>query len=198
MRISQLLFSLSIAAASVAAPRIAHAAEDEPRSIIKYGVNGFWTGAQIGLACGYLATGPHFESREWRKLVFGTGIGALAGTGIGLTLGVIDVGAPAPGTGWLALRDTGYGIGLGVLVGTATGALYLADSGHAKDLLNGAAIGTLVGAGAGALFGIIQGVSLHRERPAPVAADHSPVSLRFSVTTSPDSAALLPALGGTF
>jgi len=201
MRISYFISSFSIAAAvCIGLPALAQAAEDEPPSIIKYGVNGFWTGAQIGLATGYIATGREYESREWRKLVFGMGIGALAGTGVGLTLGVVDVGGPAPGSGWLVLRDTGYGIGLGALVGTATGALFLIDSGRPKNLLTGAAIGSLIGAAAGAVFGVIEGASIHREPAVPTGPPvaHSPVTLRFGVTTSPDAAAFMPALGGTF
>jgi hypothetical protein len=197
MKISQFFSVLSIAGACLAAPSLAHAAEDEPPSVIKYGVNGFWTGAQIGLATGYLATGHEYESREWRKLVFGAGVGALAGTGIGITLGIVDMGAAPPGTGWLVLRDTGYGIGLGVLVGTATGALFLLDGGRAKNLVTGAAVGTLIGAGAGAVLGVIQGASLHRERPVPATAS-SRVTLHFGVTSSPDSAAWLPTLSGSF
>jgi hypothetical protein len=197
MRISHFFCFLSISAAGVAAPALAHASEEEPPSIINYGVSGFWTGAQIGLASGYLATGRDYESREWRKLVFGAGVGALAGTGFGLTLGIVDAGSAAPGTGWLALRDTGYGVGLGALAGTATGALFLINSGEPKNLVTGAAIGSLIGAGVGAAVGIIQGASRHRERPVP-ASPSEQVTLRFTVTSSPDTATLMPAIDGSF
>lgn len=197
MRISQFFCFVSITAACMAAPALAHAGEEEPPSIINYGVSGFWTGAQVGLASGYLATGHDYESREWRKLVFGAGVGALAGTGLGLTLGIVDAGGPTPGTGWLALRDTGYGIGLGALAGTATGALFLINSGNPKNLVTGAAVGSLIGAGVGAAVGIIQGASMHRERPVPPSANEQ-VTLRFTVTSTPDSAMLMPAVHGTF
>jgi hypothetical protein len=197
MKISLFLSSLSIAVACVAAPSLAHAAEDEQPSVIKYGTDGFMTGAQIGLASGYLATGREYESREWRKLVFGTGLGAIAGTGIGLTLGLLDVGGPAPGAGWLALRDTGYGIGLGVLVGTATGALFLINSGRPKNLLTGAALGGLIGAATGAVVGVIEGAHLQRQ-PAEPRSARAPVTFHFDVTSSPDTAALMPAVAGTF
>jgi hypothetical protein len=196
MKISHFLSMFSIAGACVAAPSLAHAAEDEPPSIMKYGVNGFWTGAQIGLATGYLATGREYESREWRTLVFGAGLGGIAGTTIGITLGIVDTGEPAPGTGWLVLRDTGYGIGLGVLVGTATGALFLLEGGRAKNLVTGAAVGSLAGAAAGAIVGVIQGQSLEREPALP--PTNAALTLRFGVTSSPDSAALMPALSGSF
>lgn len=197
MRISHFFCLVSISLAGVAAPALAHAAEQEPPSIINYGVSGFWTGAQVGVASGYLATGRDYESREWRKLVFGAGLGALAGSGVGLTLGIVDAGGPAPGTGWLALRDTGYGVGLGALAGTATGALFLINSGDPKNLVTGAAIGSLIGAGVGAAVGIIQGASMQRERPVPPNANEQ-VTFRFTVTSSPDSATLMPAIDGSF
>ena len=61
----------------------------------------------------------------------------------------------------------------------------------------GAAIGSLIGAGVGAAVGIIQGASMHRERPVPPNASEQ-VTLRFTVTSSPDSAMLMPALNGSF
>ena len=197
MRISHFFCLVSISLAGVAAPALAHAAEQEPPSIINYGVSGFWTGAQVGVASGYLATGRDYESREWRKLVFGAGLGALAGSGVGLTLGIVDAVGPAPGTGWLALRDTGYGVGLGALAGTATGALFLLNSGDPKNLVTGAAIGSLIGAGVGAAVGVIQGASMHRERPVPPHANEQ-VTLRFTVTSTPDSAMLMPVIHGSF
>ena len=54
----------------------ASAAQDSPPSIFTYGSDGLWMGAQVGLAAGYLATGDDYESDEWRKLVFGAGVGA--------------------------------------------------------------------------------------------------------------------------
>jgi len=199
MKISHFFCMLSIAGACIATSSRAHAAEDGPPSLFTYGVNGFWTGAQIGLATGYLATGREYESREWRTLVFGAGLGGIIGTGVGVTLAIVDADDPTPATGWLVLRDTGYGIGLGVLVGTATGALFLIDGGRAKNLVTGAAVGSLVGAAAGALVGVIQGQTMRRAPEAPVVpAANTGVSLRFGVTTSPDATALMPAVSGSF
>lgn len=45
-------------------------AREEPPAAVAYGFDGFWTGAQIGLASGYLATGRQYEDHEWRKLVW--------------------------------------------------------------------------------------------------------------------------------
>src|SRR5262245_51524525 len=132
-------------------------ASEEPPAAVAYGFDGFWTGAQIGLASGYLATGAEYESREWRKLVWGVGLGALIGAGVGITLGIVDVGSAPPHTGHLVLRDIGYGVGLGAIAGAAVGALYWADGGEPEDMLGGAAIGTLAGAGAGVVFGLLEG-----------------------------------------
>jgi len=169
-------------------------AKDDTPSIVSYGFDGFWTGAQIGLASGYLATGREYESEEWRKLVFGAGVGALIGVGAGITLGVIDVGSAPPDSGHLILRDVGYGVGLGAIVGTAVGALFLIDSGRPKNLLTGAAIGTVAGAGAGLVFGLIEGAAARPEPAAPLPTGR----VRFTVIGSEASLWPLPALEGTF
>ena len=173
-----------------AAPSAAWAEEDPP-SVMRYGLDGFWTGAQIGLASGYLATGPDYESEEWRKLAFGAGLGALIGVGVGISLGVADLGSSPPATGHLVLRDMGYGVGLGAIVGTAVSALFLIDGGEPKTLLTGAAVGTLAGAGAGIIFGVIESVASHPE-PATTG------TLRLTFIGSEQSYLPLPALQGTF
>lgn len=179
-------------------PAVARAAENDTPSIITYGFDGFWTGAQIGLASGYLATGREYESDEWRKLVFGAGVGALVGVGAGITLGVIDVGGGPPATGHLILRDVGYGVGLGGIVGAAVGALFLIDDGRPKNLLTGAAVGSVAGAGAGLVFGLIEAASARRE-PQPTAVDRAGIdSVRFTLVGSPASLLPMPAIEGRF
>ncbi len=135
-------------------------------SLLSYGFRGFWTGAELGLAVGYLSTGRRYESREWRKLVLGAGIGAVAGVGTGLALAMVDAADGAPGTGWFVLRDMGYASMLGTLTGAAVGALFWAGSGHAKDVLIGLSIGTLAGAAVGVVFGVIEGAGSRRRRAA--------------------------------
>jgi hypothetical protein len=178
-------------------PSAVRAETDDTPSVVAYGFDGFWTGAQIGLASGYLATGREYESDEWRKLVFGAGIGALIGVGTGITLGVVDVSGGPPHTGHLILRDVGYGVGLGSIVGLAVGALFLIDDGRPKNLLTGAAIGTLAGAGAGVVFGLIEAAAAHRE---PVATTNvgGLSSVRFTLVGSEDSWVPLPGLQGRF
>lgn len=202
MKTSHFACCALIAAAALALPDRAFAA-DEPPSIITYGSNGFWTGAQIGLATGYLATGKDYESGEWRKLVFGAGVGALSGVAIGVTLGIVDAGSTPPAMGWLVLRDAGYGVGLGSLVGLATGALFMLDSPNTKYLVRGAAIGSLAGAAAGVVVGVIQGVRSERKTAA---APQGEFTWRLGVATveelraptERESTVLLPALEGTF
>jgi hypothetical protein len=177
-------------------PSLSRAAENDTPSVIAYGFDGFWTGAQIGLASGYLATGREYESDEWRKLVFGAGVGALVGVGTGLTLGIVDIGGAPPATGGIILRDVGYGVGLGAIVGTAVAALFLIDDGRPKDLLTGAALGTVVGGGAGLVFGLIEGATARKET---VALDAPGIdSVRFTLLGSPSSLVPMPALEGRF
>lgn len=200
MKTSHFACSALVAAAAVVLP--AHAlAADEPPSIITYGTNGFWTGAQIGVATAYLATGKDYESREWRKLVFGAGVGALSGVAIGITLGIVDSGSTPPATGWLVLRDAGYGIGLGSLVGLATGALFMLDSPDTKYLMRGLAIGSLAGAGVGVVVGVIQGMQSEPEE-TPKAAFTWRLGVasvqELQAPAEPESTLLLPALEGTF
>lgn len=173
-------------------------AEDNTPSIVAYGMDGFWTGAQIGLAAGFLTTGSEYESEEWRKLVFGAGVGALTGVGLGLTLGILDVGQAPPQTGGLILRDVGYGVGLGAVVGTAVGALFLIDSGEAKNLLTGAAVGTLVGAGAGLAFGLIESAVADRGPEPALAGGAALESLKLTLIGSEESLWPMPAVAGTF
>jgi hypothetical protein len=179
------------------APSLSRAETEDTPSIVKYGFDGFWTGAQIGLASGYLATGSDYESEEWRKLVFGAGVGALVGVGTGITLGIMDVSGGRPHTGHLILRDVGYGVGLGGVVGLAVGALFLIDDGRPKNLLTGAAIGTVAGAGAGLVFGLIEAAAASPE-PAATARLEGLQSVRFTLLGSESSWVPLPALEGRF
>jgi hypothetical protein len=140
------------------APTVCRAEDDTP-SVLGYALEGFGTGFAVGLATGYIATGHTFEGGEWRKLVWGAGIGALSGVGIGLILGIVDAGTTphGRGVGFYIMRDSNYGFSVGALVGGVVGALVWASGGRSKDFLWGLAWGTVIGAGTGVILGIVEG-----------------------------------------
>jgi hypothetical protein len=127
-------------------------------SVFSYAFDGFWVGALVGTAGGYLVVrGEDFHGPEWRPLVMGAGIGALAGAGTGLTLGFIDLAAQRPGVGGVVLRDMFYGTAFGVVVGALTGALVMIKTDDVEHIALGAAAGTIAGAGLGMVVGFIEG-----------------------------------------
>jgi len=209
------LLALPVALCPALYSGVAAAADSEPPSMLEYGFKGFFTGAPIGLATGFLATGSDYESDEWRTLVLGAGVGALVGTGVGVTLGFVDLGGQPPGTGWLVLRGIGLGATLGAVVGAAVGALMIISSDEPKTVLTGASWGALIGSGVGVAFGIVEGAAMHRPPKAeplpppkdlqdvkdpavPVPAPPPGMSVSFSVVGARGSLVPLPALVGTF
>jgi hypothetical protein len=141
------------------APQHCFAEEDSTPSILGYALEGFGTGIAVGFATGYLATGPKFEGGEWRTLLWGGGIGALTGLGIGLVLGIVDASTvpSGRGVGFYIMRDSNYGYTVGALAGGIIGILVWAGGGVSKDVLIGLAWGTIIGAGTGILLGILEG-----------------------------------------
>ena len=132
---------------------------DDGPALFQYGFRGFWTGAELGLAAGYLTTGSEYESGEWRKLVLGLGVGALIGVATGVTLGMVDASDSRRARyGWYVLRDMGYGALLGAFTGAAVGALFWVDDGRPKDVLIGLSWGALIGGAVGAVFGVVEGM----------------------------------------
>jgi hypothetical protein len=142
-------------------------AEVEGPSIVSYAFNGLWTGAEIGLAVGYLATGSTYESHEWRDLVLGLGIGGLSGLALGISLGIVDSSSDPPPIGHYVLRDMGYGVFLGAVAGALVGALVWVDNGSSKDVLIGLSYGAIFGAAAGVVFGLIEGNHARGRAPGP-------------------------------
>jgi hypothetical protein len=124
--------------------------------LLAYGFKGFWLGAELGLAVGFLSKGPTYDDGEWKKFVFGAGVGALTGVAAGVLLAMVDTGTPPPATGIYVLRDAGYGTLLGALSGAAVGALFVLDSGEPLDIFTGASIGSLAGCAVGVIFGVIE------------------------------------------
>jgi len=174
-------------------------AEEAP-SILGYGFEGLGTGATTGLAVGYLSTGPEFESGEWKKLVYGTAIGALSGLGVGVLLGIVDAGtSKGRGVGFYMLRDSNYGVSVGLIVGGIVGVLRWIDDGSGKDFLQGMAWGTVIGAGSGFLVGIIEGAL--RGGSSSDSATARPARLRVGVAFAPSETGLglpYPSLSGRF
>lgn len=191
--------ALALSAGTLATASPCHA-EDSTPSIFGYAMEGFGTGLAVGFATGYLATGPKWESGEWRTVLWGGGIGALTGLGIGLTLGIIDAGTTpnGRGVGFYIMRDSNYGYSVGALAGAVIGALVWAGDGTSKDVLIGLSWGTVIGAGAGVILGVIEG-ALRR----PSSSEHSErraIQIGLGFTPSETGAPMLPypTLSGRF
>jgi hypothetical protein len=153
------LAGLTLASASTvqAQPAVAPEVEGRP-SVFTYAGRGFLVGGMVGLAGGYLAARrDEWESTDWQPLAYGTGIGALTGGALGLTLGILDTSRNTPGYGALILRDTVYGAGFGAVAGGIVGGLTAISSSEPEHILLGASVGTLVGAVAGIVLGIVEG-----------------------------------------
>jgi len=172
---------------------------DERPSLLSYGFDGLFAGGLTGLSMGYLATGSHYESDEWKALVFGAGVGALAGLGGGVAAAVVDSNTDGPPTGAIILNDMWYGLLLGGAAGALVGALVLIYSDHPKDVLTGAAIGAISGDAVGLTLGIFE--SAARRRRYKSSSRSRPPRLTASINLWPEggrSLAVLPALSGKF
>jgi hypothetical protein len=154
------LFALVFVVGTLSTTRAA-AAMPEGDTLFDYGLRGLAVGLEIGLAVGYISTGPHFDSdTEWRKLVVGAGVGTLIGMSTGLVVALADTthegGVPL---GYYLLRDSGYGAFFGAAMGALVGVLIWVDEGTPKDILKGASYGTLIGAVVGAGYGVIEAIN---------------------------------------
>lgn len=198
------LFGALVVSCLLANPAPCSAEGEEPPSVFGYALSGFGTGAATGFAIGYLATGPKWESDEWRTLLWGGGIGALTGMGIGIVLGVVDAGTtPAGrGVGFYVMRDSNYGLLVGAAAGLVIGSLYWAGGGTSKDVLIGGCWGTVIGAGSGMILGVVEGV-LRRpaEKEQPKATETETTSLRLDLGFLPSRSGApspYPVLSGRF
>ena len=137
-------------------------AEDERPGVFTYAYQGLVVGGGTGLAAGYLvAREGGLHSSDWKPLTYGVGIGALVGSGIGLTLGVIDVTRDKPGRAHYILRDMAYGVGFGATVGAIGGGLAAISTKKPEHILFGASIGMLSGAALGCVVGFLEGGHAH-------------------------------------
>ncbi len=150
--------ALTTALAALAPP--ARAQTEVPQtSVFTYAGRGFLVGSMVGLSAGYLVarSGGWDRSGDWQPLVYGTGIGALAGGVLGLSLGIVDMSRNTPGYGAVILRDTVYGAAFGAAAGGIVGTLALVSTKNGEHVLLGAAVGALAGATAGVALGIVEG-----------------------------------------
>lgn len=152
---------ISVAVATLwAVPATAAVPESEiapPPSPFETGLRGFGMGIGAGLAGGYLvARSGGFTSGDWRPLVAGAAIGALAGGALGVTLGFVDNASTTRGRGFLVMRGMTYGGSFGAVFGGLIGALAALKTNHLENVLFGAAIGTLSGTALGLVFGSIE------------------------------------------
>jgi hypothetical protein len=194
-----MLAAVALASTTLGVASRCYAEEDDTPSIVGYAFEGFGTGIAVGFASGYLATGPKFESGEWRTLLWGGGIGALSGLGIGLVLGVVDASTVpnGRGVGFYIMRDSNYGYSVGALAGGVIGALIWAGGGVAKDLLIGLAWGTVIGAGAGIILGIVEG-SLRAKSSSHAERRSLQIGLGFTPPQNGSAPVPYPTLSGRF
>jgi hypothetical protein len=151
---------LALTVGLVASSQAASARAEERRpSIFDYAYSGLGLGLGVGLAGGYLvARDDGWEKSDWKPMVYGAGIGALAGAGIGLTLGVIDVTQSKPSRrAHRVLHEMGLGAGFGFTVGAIVGGLAAISTKKVEHVLFGGAIGILAGTAAGGIFGLLEG-----------------------------------------
>jgi hypothetical protein len=128
-----------------------------PPSPFESGMRGFGTGLAAGVAGGYLfARQDGFTSSDWRPIVAGAGVGAVAGGLTGFALGVVDSNSVIPGRGFLVLRSTAYGGMFGAVTGGIIGGLAALSTDKPEHILLGAAIGTLSGTVVGVVLGAIE------------------------------------------
>jgi hypothetical protein len=179
MAIALYALVVSIALGAVA-PSKSRAEMADADMMFDYGFKGLTLGAELGLSIGYLSAGSRFEEHEWRKLVLGAGIGALAGMATGIFIAMADASSAGPPVGYYVLRGAGYGVWIGAVVGALVGALLWIDDGRPRDMIQGAAYGSIFGAVAGMAFGIIEG-----KNSAPPSRRYYDDDWRFSMTPLP-------------
>jgi len=168
-------------------------------SIFGFAYRGMFTGALTGLGASYLAVrghegGQNFGERRGKARVIGlsVGIGALAGTAVGLGLGMLDrVGLPSA---YYVSRDMTYGVLFGTTVGLVSGGVAALAGGDGESVLLGMSIGSLGGIGLGLLVGIIEG-QFHRPRTGALFGRRARVAV---AQLGPDVRSFGPTVSGRF
>jgi hypothetical protein len=147
----------------------ARAADLQPPTVFDGAYQGLLVGALAGGATGYLfARQDGLHSSDWKPLVYGAGIGALAGSALGLTLGIVDMSQNRPGRNGYVMRDGLYGAGLGAVLGGIAGGLAAISSKKGEHILLGASIGVLSGTCLGMGVGFVEGYRKYSASVAPV------------------------------
>ena len=130
-------------------------------SVLNYAWDGMTLGAEIGLSAGYL---QYLDGYDTKRLALDTAYGALAGTGVGLGLGVMDASRGKKGYGAIALRDMHLGGRLGMAVGALWGTVNSLKNSNWENLGRGAAWGFIGGSVAGLGIAFYEGPKLAEER----------------------------------
>jgi hypothetical protein len=184
-----LLQSASVLAllACLAGSAKAEQAKDTAPTVFDGAYQGLLVGGMAGVATGYLFArrGGWNSSEDWKPLVYGAGIGALAGAAVGLTLGIVDLSQRKPGRNSYVMRDGLYGAGLGAVLGGIAGSLAAISSKKGEHILLGGSIGILSGTCLGMGVGFIEG---YRKYSAQISA----------VQQADGTVAFLPAVAGRF
>jgi len=157
-------------------------------------------GAGAGLAAGYLVARDDGWKKipdHWKALVYGTGIGALVGSGIGLTLGIVDVAEDKPGRTRYVLRDMVYGEAFGATAGAIAGGLTALSTKKGEHVLLGTSIGVLSGAVLGAVFGFFEGGHARAHGALDTGNQRFALSV-VPVVAAGGKLAYLPALSGQY
>jgi hypothetical protein len=146
------------------------AAETQPPTVFDGAYQGLLVGALAGGATGYMFSRSDTwkTSNGWKPLVYGAGIGALAGSAIGLTLGIVDLSQRKPGRNGYVMRDGLYGAGLGAVLGLIAGGLAALSSKKGEHVLLGGSIGVLSGTCLGMGVGFFDGYRKSSVSVAPV------------------------------
>jgi hypothetical protein len=155
----------------------ARAAESQPPTVFDGAYQGLLVGGLAGLSVGYLfARQDGLHSSDWKPLVYGAGIGALTGSVLGLTLGIVDMSQNRPGRNGYVMRDGLYGAGLGAVLGGIVGGLAAISSKKGEHILLGGSIGVLSGTCLGMGVGFVEGYRKYSATVAPVQQPDGSVS----------------------
>jgi hypothetical protein len=177
------IFCVLVLGATLAKP--VHA--KEAPTVFDHAYQGLLVGGFAGLATGYFWARPENDKDKtaWKPLVYGAGIGAIAGSTIGLTLSIIDLSQNKKGRHGYVMRDGLYGAGFGAVLGGLTGGLVALSTGKGEHVLYGASIGVLSGTVLGMTLGAVEGYKETRMAIVPV-------------TETSGKVAFIPAVLGRF